>query len=89
LKYLPEDFAKFIRRGRLKKVVLHGLIKDVQCKVSWRPLPAKGVKIGYDWNNFYQVHSFQEGDKIIFECFNKPASHMRVLSIMRCYYKSQ
>jgi len=51
-------------------------------------LQKKNVKIGYDWKNLCQVHSFWEGNKIIFECSNKSASHIRVFALMRSYFKS-
>jgi len=41
---------------------------DVECKVLKGKIPSRRIKLGKGWMNFCRLHSFREGDKIIFEC---------------------
>ncbi|ESW26162.1 hypothetical protein PHAVU_003G096101, partial [Phaseolus vulgaris] len=75
---LPAKFSQYIRQGRFNKVTLHGLLMDVECKILKGKPPFRRIKLGKGWKNFCSLHSFREGDKIIFECDTRnPSSHIR------------
>jgi len=63
---------------------------EVECKVLKGKFPFRRIKLDKGWKNFCRLHSFREGDKIIFECDTRnPSSHIRVLlltSIHRLSY---
>ena len=41
--------------------------------------PSRCIKLDNGWKNFCRLHSFREGDKIIFECDTRnPSSHFRL-----------
>jgi len=68
LKGIPPAFPEYLCQGRFKTVRLHGLLKDVECKVLNGRFPYRTIKIGSDWKIFCRHHSFRQGHKIIFEC---------------------
>jgi len=79
---LPTEIAKYIRKGGLDHVVLHGPLKDAKCKLLTRNLQKKMTKTGKRWKEFRNVHSFQKGMKIAFEgSCEKPNQDIKVLII--------
>ena len=74
------NFHNIFKQGRFNKVTLHGLLMDVECKVLKGKPPSRRIKLGKGWKHLCSLHSFREGDKIIFECDTRnPSSHIRVL----------
>jgi len=49
LKGIPPAFSEYFRQGRFKTVMVHGLLKDVECKVLKGRFPYKTIKIGSGW----------------------------------------
>ncbi|ESW16540.1 hypothetical protein PHAVU_007G165000 [Phaseolus vulgaris] len=85
---LPSPFAEYIRRGKFKKVNLHGWLQDVECTIFKSRNPSRSVTLCSGWKQFCRLHSIREDDKIIFECYNKKSSSdIRVLLLMTCHYK--
>jgi len=87
LKDIPAPFVEYLRKGRFRKVTLHGLLKEFECKVLKGRFLVITIKLGSGWENFCRLHSFREGEKIIFECdSSNPSSHIRVLLLMTSHY---
>ncbi|KAK8464381.1 hypothetical protein PHAVU_011G195650 [Phaseolus vulgaris] len=84
---LPSPFSEYIRRGKFKKVNLHGWLEAVQCTIFKSKFPSRSVTLCNGWKQFYRLHSIREDDKIIFECNKKPSSDIRVLLLKTCHYK--
>ncbi|KAK8473344.1 hypothetical protein PHAVU_001G104900 [Phaseolus vulgaris] len=85
---LPSPFAEYVRRGKFKKVTLHGSLQDVEYNIFKSRFPSRSITLGSGWKHFCRLHSIREDDKIIFECHNKkPSSNIRVLLLMTSHYK--
>jgi len=86
LKGILPGFSEYLRQSRFKTVTLHGLLKDVECKVLKGRFPYRTIKLGSGQKNFCRRHSFRSGQKIIFECDSmNPSSHIRVLLLMTSF----
>ncbi|QCD86556.1 hypothetical protein DEO72_LG3g1079 [Vigna unguiculata] len=64
---LPADFGNYLRQGRFKNILLHGLRKIVKCKLLLRNHPKKSNKIGSGWKEFCTAHGFDQSIDLVFE----------------------